>query len=250
MQQSSAPTSDQKKQNNGNGRPPGSVAHRCCGGGVDSRIAPSTNTRRSRTTIALAIVPVVLIIVAIAGLDPPIAVAEIAGSKHDLRHHAWSKADLCGTCHTPHRENPPAAAPVWDTNADLNQRFGTANDQMTIAAEGTQMCIRCHDGTVAKDTIGGIAQGRSNLASSNRAARPGFSIAGHGSTDHPVGVPYPKLDKGYQPEVVLQSKNVVRVPGGRVECTSCHDPHNTAGHKDMLVMSNAGSALCLSCHKK
>lgn len=213
----------------------------------DERVRKS---RRSLVTITLTLLPLAAIVGVIASIDLPYAIAEIAGSKHDLRHQAWSKADLCGSCHTPHRENPPTAAPLWDSDADLNKRFGTAKDQKTIAAEGTQMCIRCHDGTVAKDTIGGIAQGRSNLASSNRSGRPGFSTAGHGSTDHPVGVPYPKTDKGYKPTVVLESKNVVRVPDGRVECTSCHDPHNTAGHKDMLVMSNDGSALCLSCHNK
>ncbi|MBN4058944.1 cytochrome c3 family protein [bacterium AH-315-J04] len=40
------------------------------------------------------------------------------------------------------------------------------------------------------------------------------------------------------------------MPNGRVECTSCHDPHNQSGAPYMLVKSNARSALCLTCHKK
>ena len=42
----------------------------------------------------------------------------------------------------------------------------------------------------------------------------------------------------------------VTLPGGRVECISCHDPHNAAGEANMLVTSNARSALCLTCHDK
>jgi predicted CXXCH cytochrome family protein len=34
-----------------------------------------------------------------------------------------------------------------------------------------------------------------------------------------------------------------------VECASCHDPHTT-GQATFLRISNAGSALCLSCHNK
>jgi hypothetical protein len=44
--------------------------------------------------------------------------------------------------------------------------------------------------------------------------------------------------------------------GNRVECSTCHDPHveydavsNTA-HAPFLIMSNAGSNLCLACHNK
>jgi predicted CXXCH cytochrome family protein len=42
----------------------------------------------------------------------------------------------------------------------------------------------------------------------------------------------------------------VRLPDGRIECVSCHDPHNTAGIDKLLVMSNRRSALCLTCHIK
>ena len=42
----------------------------------------------------------------------------------------------------------------------------------------------------------------------------------------------------------------VLLPDGKIECTSCHDPHNQSGQPHMLVKSNRGSALCLTCHKK
>lgn len=89
--------------------------------------------------------------------------------------------------------------------------------------------------------------------------------------DHPVGFSYKdvydeRVSKGTSlglrsPDAaVTASGDKVRLFGGsnqKVECSSCHDPHvdynaptgNTA-LKPFLVMSNTGSALCLSCHDK
>ena len=41
--------------------------------------------------------------------------------------------------------------------------------------------------------------------------------------------------------------------GGKLECSSCHDVHNTftADGGAMLVkVTQAGSAICLACHDK
>ena len=38
--------------------------------------------------------------------------------------------------------------------------------------------------------------------------------------------------------------------GGKVECTSCHEPHNKYGWNKYLVKNNTGSGLCLTCHNK
>jgi predicted CXXCH cytochrome family protein len=43
-------------------------------------------------------------------------------------------------------------------------------------------------------------------------------------------------------------KGKVRLDGdGRVQCTSCHDPHDNQ-FGNFLAMDNTGSAICLSCH--
>jgi predicted CXXCH cytochrome family protein len=38
--------------------------------------------------------------------------------------------------------------------------------------------------------------------------------------------------------------------GGILQCASCHDVHNQGGFGNLLRVSNAGSALCLTCHDK
>lgn len=217
--------------------------------------------KRHRLLIALATVTGA----ALAG----IALADLTGSKHDFSNQAWSEGDKCGACHTPHNTVAPKSTPAWEPNADLNRRFGTtvptrtrtdrreqlgpsyAGNRRLLAGRtynpgpGTLSCLRCHDGTIASDLIPGARP----FHSSNIAA-PGLLAAGHGRSDHPVGVEYPQNDRGYKAVTAVTASNAITLPNNQVECISCHDPHNEANNRAMLVMSNAGSAMCLTCHRK
>ncbi|MGB2984623.1 MAG: cytochrome c3 family protein [Phycisphaerae bacterium] len=168
----------------------------------------------------------------------------IEGSKHDFSNKDWSGGDACSACHSAKGEQP-TAAPLWDENADLNRTFGTPLSRSKEAGPGTTLCLRCHDGTIARDTITGEKRKRF-VGKQN----PGLFSAGHDTSDHPVGVEYPQFDKGYRPVTSVIAKGTVPLPDGKVECISCHDPHNMSGLDHMLVASNARSALCLTCHRK
>ena len=169
----------------------------------------------------------------------------IEGSKHDFSKKPWAAGETCGACHTPHRDQLPKAAPLWDPAADLTRTFGRTTTRSLSPGSGTLMCLRCHDGTVAKETIAGVLRARFV-----NKHNPGLFDAVHGGTDHPVGIEYPLFKKGYRPVTSVVAKGTVVLPQGRVECISCHDPHNTAGAAHMLVTANTRSALCLTCHKK
>ncbi len=169
----------------------------------------------------------------------------VEGSKHDFSNKDWAGGDACAVCHAPQRDEPPAAAPLWDADADLNRRFAAPLEQSKRAGLGTTMCLRCHDGTIAKDTIGGV-KGDRFVNKEN----PGILGTGHGTSEHPVGVRYPDYDEDFHPAPMVIAKGPVALPGGKVECVSCHDPHDMAGERFMLVLSNARSRLCLTCHRK
>jgi predicted CXXCH cytochrome family protein len=173
------------------------------------------------------------------------AAASIEGSKHDFSNKDWADGETCGACHTPHRKEPPKAAPLWNPNADLKRKFGTSVTGTDAPGVGTTMCLRCHDGGVASDMMPVMQR------PVYRGRRSSMLLgSGHGGTDHPVGVEYPHLSSEYQPETKVIAQGKVLLPDGKVECTSCHDPHNTMNIPHMLVTSNARSALCLTCHKK
>ncbi len=98
--------------------------------------------------------------------------------------------------------------------------LGTAHigDSENILRLSLDNCLGCHDGSVAKE------------------------IGSHG---HPVNAFYltgPR--KGLNR---ITDKKIVLVEG-RITCLSCHDPYGTG--KGKLVKSNAGSRLCLTCHRK
>lgn len=82
--------------------------------------------------------------------------------------------------------------------------------------------------------------------------------------DHPFSMAYPSrgLDPGFnQPTLVKKDggrvfpNGVQTFEGDKVQCASCHDPHNPdeknlEGRDPFLRTSNKNSALCLTCHIK
>jgi hypothetical protein len=84
------------------------------------------------------------------------------------------------------------------------------------------------------------------------------------SNDHPISIVFPTydLDQGfYQPTIPTkeggrQFPNGVRTfAGDKVQCASCHNPHDpdeedTEGRAPFLRTANDYSALCMTCHQK
>ncbi len=190
---------------------------------------------------AIVSVYVLIAVTAVGAL----ALTGIEGSKHDFSNEDWAGEDACGACHTPHRSVPPKTAPLWDTSADLSRTFGTSAADGSTPGRGTTLCLRCHDGTIAP--AGAAGAHRESFAFSTH---PGAVSTGYATSEHPVGVEYPRTDKGFRPLTSVVASGTVTLPDGMVECVSCHDPHDEAGLYAMLVTSNARSALCLTCHKK
>ncbi len=193
-------------------------------------------TRTRVTSVA-----VVLVLAILGGW----AWGDVKGSKHDFSNAEWAGGDGCSACHGPQRSEPPEAAPLWDAKADLNRVFGSPLNGTRRAGEGTSVCLRCHDGTIAKDSVSD--QTKERFANRQHS---GVFAGGHQRSDHPVGVEYPQFDKGYRPITSVVATGTVTLPENRVECSSCHDPHDMSGEEHMLVTSNGRSALCLVCHKK
>ncbi|HNO79102.1 MAG TPA: cytochrome c3 family protein [Phycisphaerae bacterium] len=189
------------------------------------------------------------------------------GSVHDFSEETHRPGDACSACHIPHVQAVRVRKPTNNTDAtdENNTENRDAIDQDVEPAvelfriQGQRqtfvpdrytpgptslICLGCHDGTVASSTIGSA---HAMLA----GVREGFSVPeGFAWRDHPIGVPYPSNNREYRPESFVTADGTVRLPEGRMECVSCHDPHNSAGIDKLLVKSNRRSALCLTCHVK
>ncbi|MCG3131428.1 MAG: hypothetical protein FLDDKLPJ_02220 [Phycisphaerae bacterium] len=208
----------------------------------------------------------------------------VIGGPHDFTLATGRARDACAACHVPHvlgvrpvthaggsdadagkdgetkaasaaqgaAGEDPDVAPVAEAAArrailEMYRMTGQspAHEPNRFTPGATSLiCLGCHDGTVASSTIG---TAHAMLA----GVREGFEVPdGFVWRDHPIGVPYPQGERGYVPRSRVEADGRIRLPEGRVECVSCHDPHNAAGEPYLLAMSNRRSALCLACHEK
>jgi predicted CXXCH cytochrome family protein len=168
--------------------------------------------------------------------------AEIQGSPHDISGEDLGTSDLCIFCHVPHNPLSQSDAPLWN-HSDSTQTF-TFYDGSTGPATGTTMqCLSCHDGVTNIDAFGGVA-GTMDM----KTKFPGTTaiIGTNLQDDHPVCVAY-IIKEGKFKDV--SGSVAVKLFNGKVECSSCHNPHLTE-NKKFLRSSNANSALCLTCHDK
>lgn len=166
----------------------------------------------------------------------------LVGSKHDFTDGGRVPGDMCTPCHTPHItaaqapllvQRPTATQPVRSNRSAYGEL-----DAVSI------LCLSCHDGTAAPD----VYAGPHAMSWSDRSAG-GVRAGRTRLTSHPVGAVYPTGDPTYHSPQVVTSDGHIKLPDGRVQCRSCHDPHNTERHAGMLVKSNERSRLCLACHR-
>lgn len=193
--------------------------------------------------------------------------AVITNSKHDFSSKSWAANEICIVCHTPHNAVASTDAPLWNhtystTTFTMYSNANTINGTIDASPSSTsKMCLSCHDGATAIDSYGGntgtILLNTTNFP--NTKANLGSGLG----NDHPISISFTSTTATADNELYDPSTTNVTALSGtikskmlysdKVECSSCHDVHNsgassTNGH--MLLVSNTSSALCLTCHKK
>jgi predicted CXXCH cytochrome family protein len=160
----------------------------------------------------------------------------LIGSKHDFS--AWGR-DLCLPCHTAHIT--AGQAPLLDRRPTTTQPirpYQTLNVELNAAS---LLCLSCHDGVTARDIY-------STSHATTLADQLGISQRGLQLQSHPIGIRYPIADPKYNPPQTVEAAGL-KLPQGRIECTTCHDPHNSRRVPRFLKISNERSRLCLTCHR-
>ncbi len=172
----------------------------------------------------------------------------LEGTKHDFTRLGLSTAQKCSVCHVPGNGTVPGSGALWDESADSDKRYKLYGTGSGALGAASLLCLSCHDGSSAIDAFGGMEGGGSmeNIGGGRAVIGRNRDLSG----DHPVGVEYPGWNRDYRSKVAVEQEGYVQLPGGRVECSSCHDPHGQSGVDMLLVKSNVRSALCLTCHRK
>lgn len=180
-----------------------------------------------------------------------------------------------------------AGLPIWSRSTPTNTAFtvyngsgagvnGTTLSGTTVNMPGTfsLTCLSCHDGTIAINVISknsvtttyaitannAYVNGTSGLLTTATNATTGYkpNLLQDLRNDHPIGVAYRGTSATLAGLVNSTTVNgVVQVVNGsysypmfqtdRVECASCHDPHNNpAGRLPML--RGLTTQICQDCH--
>jgi len=191
-------------------------------------------------------------------LPATINAQSIVNSKHNMSVtgpgtvKADTETEICLFCHTPHNSRP--VAPLWNRN-DPGSTYTLYSSSTLQALPGqpdgsTILCLSCHDGTVA---LGSVLSRPSNITFSTGDFMPAgvSNLTTNLSNDHPVSFNYDAAlataDGQLQPPSGITPP--VSLKNGKVQCTSCHDPHKNI-YSDFLVATTQNSNLCNSCHQR
>ena len=184
----------------------------------------------------------------------------IVGSAHDLSNVQGTNGEICVVCHTPHNADTTVAeAPLWNhevTGANFTVYSSPTFDGGPSGQPGgaSRLCLSCHDGTVALDAFGGGAGTPGNVIDPGENAYIGTDL----SNDHPISFTYDSAlatsDSGlYDPSSTNSGLGGTidqdMLFAGSMECASCHDVHDNS-IEPFLRVTNAVSAMCLTCHNK
>ncbi|MDH3254410.1 MAG: cytochrome c3 family protein [Acidobacteriota bacterium] len=210
-----------------------------------------------------------LLVMALGGLlvSSMAFAAGVTGTKHDLSGTLTTGTQMCVFCHTPHGANVDAilagTAPLWNQDLTATASFGVYDsgsfDATDIAAitntaySTSLLCLSCHDGTVAPGTFYNAPNPAGNT-SSEGVILGGANLGNSLTTSHPVNFTYANSITNGDTGLVDPGPATFLDSAGKVQCSSCHDPHDNAATPDVNVAfmrdTLAGSALCLNCHIK
>lgn len=181
--------------------------------------------------------------------------------------------DVCIFCHSPHTEVTGVEAPLWNRTTDNTgytmYASPTLNMDIALAPEGVSLaCLSCHDGVIALDSLingagsgnftpGGASQGWTFgggvVAPGNEMPAGSTAFIGRDlSADHPISVTYDDTrDIAFDTIANVETAGLkfFGSTGDRVECATCHNPHE-ATNLTFLRIPNAASDMCTTCHSK
>lgn len=207
--------------------------------------------------------------------DPVPAAASVVSTRHNLSVSgpgsvkSMIETEVCKFCHTPH--TAVVAVPLWghavtDVAGYRTAPIRSGSGFVQSAPQpngGSRLCLSCHDGTVALGDLG--HPGHRSVPDLDRPLRPGES--GYLGTDlsgsHPISFVVAEIpetadsttvDVGLRPSVEIRANRDVPLDAeGRMQCTTCHDPHSDryylAGRVPHFWRRPSVKEVCFACHE-
>ncbi len=190
-------------------------------------------------------------------------------------HESNADVDNDGSVDSDHASRPPA--PLWNrrittmapyqmyASATLNSNCDNTPSPLSL------ICLSCHDTAAANSAVGAVDfvdthnlvnepnRGDANPNCGTRCHPGGgdpvpesWSIGPDISNDHPISLSYPTPAEDpdfFIPPDLQKGWSDVKLFKGRIECPSCHNPHDPT-NVPFLRKSMMASGLCTTCHNK
>ena len=187
------------------------------------------------------------------------AFAAVAGGAHDLSPNGLNVGDYpngqisaCQFCHAPHNVNTAVPnTPLWNRNKPgtvfTMYTSTTINGVMDPTPNANSMtCLSCHDGLT---DMGATYTGTPGFAVVTKMKNTRGAVVGSDlRDDHPISIRYTPATGKYA-AVNAVSTAGLRLYGAagaeKVECGSCHNPHDDTLGKFLRVSS---TTICTTCH--
>lgn len=198
---------------------------------------------------------------------------DVAGTVHNLsvsgpgEVRSQTETQICKFCHIPH--NPVVPQPLWGHRLSAVSRYRTPEMEGTRGERvippqpdgASRLCLSCHDGTVA---LGDVAGERAPIPMTGvqRLTRGRLGFIGTDlSGSHPVSFVMPDYlfddsgrDMGLRSRAVVDSDPDVHLDAhGKMQCTTCHDPHSDVhyrpGETPHFWVKSSIDEVCLTCHE-
>jgi predicted CXXCH cytochrome family protein len=173
----------------------------------------------------------------------------------------WNHTLQANTAYSMYYAGP--GAPSDPANPRAQQTLGKQ-----VPGSVSLLCLSCHDGSVAVNSYGNSSQPINSQGPATKFINSGYVIGKdqYLGNHHPIGFDYDAV-AAVDTNIVTSagaafggSAGVVKdhlfssaVTGSTrtMECATCHSVHNKDNSgESFLWKSDAGSALCLTCHKK
>ncbi len=200
--------------------------------------------------------------------------ANVAKSAHDLRITFGTPSySLCNYCHVAHKRASDAPYPsnigplLWNHTLSSKTSYGVYSSD-TFNSYGTDiadlgplnagaytvsnLCLSCHDGTVAIDSAYVPV-----ASTTNTTFMPKDTTIVDLTNTHPINFTYnAALATSAH---ILTPANTSSVDGageiplfsGKMQCVTCHDPHNACGNPGICTQtfpSQTSGTFCTYCH--
>jgi len=214
----------------------------------------------------------------------------VANSSHDLRTAVSpgpaQSFELCNFCHVPHKLGSPVNAPasvgayLWNKTLSTVTTYGVyssdtfnnyhtditdvgpLNSTSSTYTSVTNLCLSCHDGATAvlswyvaplcatfapcPNPQGGTISPTAQVADLTQQHPLHFSYTTALATAANLLVPASVSSVDGKGEIPLFSST------GKMECATCHDPHNACGVSGGICLQNfptqSTGAFCNYCH--